>query len=178
MTKISIFWFNKLKDITPTHFITANVDEMPEEVLKYKDQLEGRAMLVKKAKVIPLEAIVRGYLTGGYKDPAACPFLTFRLSIGSAWSEYKKSGTVHGTPMPSGLIESQKLPSPLFTPSTKAEQGEHDENISPQQGAGLVLWHRISVHNTTQRPPSSVKKFTVKCQLLHSSSTRLHRITR
>ena len=68
MTQISIFWFDKLSDITPTHFITANVDEMPEEVRKYKDQLEGRAMLVKKAKVIPLEAIVRGYLTGG-RDP-------------------------------------------------------------------------------------------------------------
>ena len=68
MTQISIFWFDKLSDITPTHFITANVDEMPEEVRKYKDQLESRAMLVKKAKVIPLEAIVRGYLTGG-RDP-------------------------------------------------------------------------------------------------------------
>ena len=68
MTQISIFWFDKLSDITPTHFITANVDEMPEEVRKYKDQLESRAVLVKKAKVIPLEAIVRGYLTGG-RDP-------------------------------------------------------------------------------------------------------------
>ena len=64
MTKISVFWFNKLKQITSTHFVTANIDEMPEEVRKYKDQLEGRAMLVKRAKVIPLEAIVRGYLTG------------------------------------------------------------------------------------------------------------------
>ena len=65
MTQISIFWFDKIKHITPTHFVTANVDEMPEEVRKYKDQLEGRAMLVKKAKVVLLEAIVRGYLTGG-----------------------------------------------------------------------------------------------------------------
>jgi len=129
LTQISIFWFDKLKHITPTHFVTANVDEMPEEVRKYKDQLEGRAMLVKKAKVIPLEAIVRGYLTG------------------SAWSEYKKSETIHGTPMPSGLIESQKLPSPMFTPSTKAEQGEHDENISPQRAATLVgeeVYNKIS----------------------------------
>ena len=68
MTQISIFWFDKLKHITPTHFVSANIDEMPEEVRKYKDQLQGRAMLVKKAKVIPLEAIVRGYLTGG-RDP-------------------------------------------------------------------------------------------------------------
>ena len=71
MTQISIFWFDKLKHITPTHFVTANVDEMPEEVQKYKDQLEGRVMLVKKAKVIPLEAIVRGYLTGGHGDVPA-----------------------------------------------------------------------------------------------------------
>ena len=77
LTQISIFWFDKLKDITPTHFVTANVDEMPEEVRKYKDQLEGRAMLVKKAKVIPLEAIVRGYLTGEHSGLTAGPFLTF-----------------------------------------------------------------------------------------------------
>ena len=103
-------------------------------------------MLVKKAKVIPLEAIVRGYLTGGHTAPAAGPLLTSRFSIGSAWSEYKKSGTVHGIPMPSGLIESQKLSSPLFTPSTKAEQGEHDENISPRQGAGPAISSRTSTH--------------------------------
>jgi len=120
LTQISIFWFDKLKHITPTHFVTANIDEMPEEVRKYKDQIEGRAMLVKKAKVIPLEAIVRGYLTG------------------SAWSEYRKTGTVHGITMPSEMIESQKLSSPLFTPSTKAELGQHDENISPEQAAALV----------------------------------------
>ena len=68
LTKISLFWFNKLKHILPTHFVTANIDEMPEEVRQYKDQLEGRTMLVKKAKVIPLEAIVRGYLTGKYPE--------------------------------------------------------------------------------------------------------------
>ncbi|CCM02606.1 uncharacterized protein FIBRA_04709 [Fibroporia radiculosa] len=121
LTKISLFWFDKLKRTIPTHFVTANVDEMPEEVRQYKDQLEGRAMLVKKAKVIPLEAIVRGYLTG------------------SGWAEYKKSGTVHGIPLPTGFIESQKLPEPLFTPSTKAEQGQHDENISPERGERLRI---------------------------------------
>jgi phosphoribosylaminoimidazole-succinocarboxamide synthase len=77
LTQISVFWFNKLQDITPTHFVTANVDEMPEEVRKYKDQLEGRAMLVKKAKVIPLEAIVRGYLSGGHKDTSVGLFSDF-----------------------------------------------------------------------------------------------------
>ncbi|KAI0046485.1 hypothetical protein FA95DRAFT_1560040 [Auriscalpium vulgare] len=93
---------------------------MPTEVQKYKDQLEGRVMLVKKAKVIPLEAIVRGYITG------------------SAWSEYQKSGTVHGIRVPEGMEESDKFESPLVTPSTKAEQGEHDENISPEQAAKLI----------------------------------------
>ena len=112
---------------------------MPEEVWKYKDQLDGRAMLVKKAKVIPLEAIVRGYLTGGHRVRIIGLVSDLLIPIGSAWAEYKKSGTIHGTPMPSGLIESQKLPSPMFTPSTKAEQGEHDENISPQQGGDRVI---------------------------------------
>ena len=75
MTQISVFWFNKLQHITPTHFVTANIDEMPEEIRKYKGQLEGRAMLVKRAKVIPLEAIVRGYLTGGHGDRVTGSFL-------------------------------------------------------------------------------------------------------
>ncbi|KAJ7129257.1 phosphoribosylaminoimidazole-succinocarboxamide synthase [Mycena epipterygia] len=129
LTEISLFWFKKLAHIIPNHFITSDIDEMPIEVREYKDQLEGRAMLVKKAQVVPLEAIVRGYLTG------------------SAWSEYKKSGTVHGISLPAGLIESQQLPEPLFTPSTKAEQGLHDENISPEKAAALIgeeLYAKIS----------------------------------
>ncbi|KIK08277.1 hypothetical protein K443DRAFT_128640 [Laccaria amethystina LaAM-08-1] len=129
LTNISLFWFKKLAHIIPNHFVTANIDEMPEEVRQYKDQLDGRAMLVKKAEVIPLEAIVRGYLAG------------------SAWSEYKKSGTVHGIPLPEGLVEGQKLPQTLFTPSTKAEQGSHDENISPEQAANLIgqeLYDKVS----------------------------------
>jgi len=129
LTKISLFWFSKLAEIIPNHFVTADIDEMPEEVRQFKDQLEGRAMLVKKAEVVPLEAIVRGYLTG------------------SAWAEYKKSGTAHGMVLPAGLVESQKLSEPLFTPSTKAEQGAHDENISPEQAAELIgpgLYAQIS----------------------------------
>jgi len=129
LTKISLFWFSKLATIIPNHFVTADIDEMPEEVRLYKDQLEGRAMLVKKAEVVPLEAIVRGYLTG------------------SAWAEYKKSGTVHGITLPTGLVESQKLSEPLFTPSTKAAQGDHDENISPELAAELIgaaLYDQIS----------------------------------
>ncbi|KAI5895223.1 phosphoribosylaminoimidazole-succinocarboxamide synthase [Schizophyllum commune H4-8] len=129
LTQISLFWFRKLAHIIPNHFVTADVDAMPEGVRKYKDQLDGRAMLVKKAKVVPLEAIVRGYISG------------------SAWAEYKKSGTVHGMPAPPGLVESQKFPEPIFTPSTKADQGAHDENISAEQAAKLVgqdLYDRIS----------------------------------
>jgi len=129
LTQISLFWFEKLKHVIPTHFVTANIDEMPEEIRQYKDQLEGRTMLVRKAKVIPLEAIVRGYLTG------------------SGWAEYKKTGTVHKLPVPPGFVESQKLPEPLFTPSTKAEQGQHDENISVQEAATLIgqdLFEQIS----------------------------------
>ncbi|KAF8320470.1 phosphoribosylaminoimidazole-succinocarboxamide synthase [Clavulina sp. PMI_390] len=120
LTSLSLFWFEYLKDVIPNHLITANIDEMPSELSKHKDILQGRSMLVRKAKVIPIEAIVRGYITG------------------SAWSEYQKSGTVHGMQVPPGLRESDKLPEPIFTPSTKAEQGQHDENISPEQAATLI----------------------------------------
>ncbi|KAI0316009.1 hypothetical protein OF83DRAFT_1173285 [Amylostereum chailletii] len=129
LTQISLFWFHKLQPIIQHHVVTADVDLMPPEVRPYKAQLDGRAMLVRKAKVVPLEGIVRGYLTG------------------SAWAEYKKSGTVHGIRLPPGLTESSKLQTPLFTPSTKAEQGEHDENISPERAAALIgqdLYDRVS----------------------------------
>ncbi|KAI6039482.1 hypothetical protein EDC04DRAFT_2685549 [Pisolithus marmoratus] len=129
LTRISLFWFEKLKDGVPNHFVTANIDDMPEEVKEYRDQLDGRCMLVKKANVIPIEFIVRGYLTG------------------SAWAEYKKSGTMHGIPLPDGMVESQQLPQPLVTPSTKAEQGAHDENISPDRAGQLIgseLYSRVA----------------------------------
>ncbi|KAJ7797338.1 phosphoribosylaminoimidazole-succinocarboxamide synthase [Mycena olivaceomarginata] len=129
LTEISRFWFAKLAHIIPNHFITADIDAMPAEIHEYKAQLEGRAMLVRKAQVVPLEAIVRGYLTG------------------SAWAEYQKSGTAHGISLPAGLRESERLPTPLFTPSTKADIGAHDENISPQQAAALIgdaLYAQIS----------------------------------
>jgi len=129
LTELSLFWFAKLKDIIPNHVVTSRIEEMPEEVHQHKEQLEGRSILVKKANVIPLEAIVRGYITG------------------SAWAEYKKSRTMHGIPLPDGLLESQKLPAPIFTPSTKADQGAHDENISPEQAATLIgqeLYDKIS----------------------------------
>lgn len=129
LTELSLFWFDKLRSIVPNHVVTSHIEEMPEELHKHKEQLEGRSILVKKAEVIPLEAIVRGYITG------------------SAWAEYKKTRTVHGIPLPEGLQESQKLPTPLFTPSTKAEQGAHDENISPERAAALIgqeLYDRVS----------------------------------
>ncbi|CEP19448.1 hypothetical protein [Parasitella parasitica] len=115
LTEISLFWFDLLKDILPNHLITAKFDEMPENVQKYREQLDGRSILVKKMRVVPIEAIVRGYITG------------------SGWSEYKKKGTICDIPLPEGLVESQKLPEVLFTPSTKAEIGDHDENIHPSK---------------------------------------------
>ena len=126
LTQISIFWFNFLKDNIKNHIIADSDEEifarLPKELSesKYKDQLSQRSLLVRKHKLIPLEAIVRGYITG------------------SAWKEYKKSGTVHGCPAPENLQESQEFPSPIFTPSTKAEQGELDENISQEQAEKIV----------------------------------------
>lgn len=111
LTQISLFWFNQVKDLVENHIVTANVDEFPETLRKYKEILEGRSMLVKKAKPLPVECIVRGYITG------------------SGWKDYQKTGSVCGIKLPEGLVESQKLPEPIYTPSTKAEEG-HDINIS------------------------------------------------
>ena len=112
LTRISLFWFDLLGEIIPNHLITADVDEYPEVCRQYKDQLEGRSMLVRKTKVQPIECIVRGYISGSF------------------WKAYQKDTTVCGFELGEGLQESGKFPAPLFTPSTKAEQGLHDENIS------------------------------------------------
>jgi len=112
LTKLSLFWFDYLKDIIPNHLITADVDQYPAACAPYKEQLRGRSMLVRKAKPLPVECIVRGYLSGSF------------------WSAYKKETTVCGVALPAGMQESEQFPRPLFTPSTKAELGEHDENIS------------------------------------------------
>lgn len=112
LTRISLFWFHLLKDIIANHLITANVDEYPEVCRQYRDQLAGRSMLVRKTKVQPIECIVRGYISGSF------------------WQAYQKDTTVCGFSLPAGLQESDRLPEVLFTPSTKAEQGFHDENIS------------------------------------------------
>ncbi len=111
LNQISVHFFKATKDIMPNHFITDNVDEYPEEFHPFKEELEDRSMLVKKTRVIPFECIVRGYITG------------------SAWKEYKSIGTVNNTLIAEEMKESQRFPMPLFTPSTKAEEG-HDINIS------------------------------------------------
>ena len=120
LTKISEFWFNFTKDIVPNHFITADVNKYPSECKEYSDVLKNRSMLIKKAKVVPIECIVRGYITG------------------SGWKDYKKTGEISGIKLPNSLRESEKFPDPLFTPSTKAEIGEHDENISAEQAMQII----------------------------------------
>ncbi|KND02185.1 phosphoribosylaminoimidazolesuccinocarboxamide synthase [Spizellomyces punctatus DAOM BR117] len=120
LTQISQFWFDLLKGVVPNHLITCDVDEMPESVQKYRSKIEGRAMLVRKLKILPVEAIVRGYISG------------------SAWSEYKKKGTICDIPLPAGLRESEEFEEPIFTPSTKAEIGDHDENIHPDKLPGII----------------------------------------
>ncbi len=111
LTQISKFWFEQMADIIPNHIVATEVGDFPAVTHKYRDQLEGRSMLVKKAKPLPIECIVRGYVSG------------------SGWKEYKQTGSICGISLPTGLVESQQLPEPIFTPSTKAELGEHDENI-------------------------------------------------
>jgi phosphoribosylaminoimidazole-succinocarboxamide synthase len=111
LTQLSLFWFDFLADIVPNHLITANVDQFPPAAAKYADRLRGRSMLVQRAEMFPVECVVRGYISG------------------SAWKEYKASGSVCGIQLPAGLKESDQLPEPIFTPATKAVTG-HDENIS------------------------------------------------
>jgi phosphoribosylaminoimidazole-succinocarboxamide synthase len=111
LTQISIYWFRQMENIIKNHLIATNVDDYPSECHKYREQLEGRSMLVKKSEQLPVECIVRGYLSG------------------SGWKEYKKTGSVCGIKLPDGLLESSRLESPIYTPSTKAEEG-HDINIS------------------------------------------------
>ncbi|MCU0365275.1 MAG: phosphoribosylaminoimidazolesuccinocarboxamide synthase [Ignavibacteriaceae bacterium] len=120
LTKISEFWFNFTKDIIPNHFITTDVAKYPVECREYSGVLKNRSMLIKKAKVVPIECIVRGYITG------------------SGWKDYKRTGEISGIKLPDGLQESEKFPEPLFTPSTKAEIGKHDENISAEQAMQIV----------------------------------------
>jgi phosphoribosylaminoimidazole-succinocarboxamide synthase len=119
LTQISKFWLTNTTHIVPNHFITDDVTNYPDECKEYSETLRGRSMLVRKCKPLPIEAIVRGYIAG------------------SGWKEYKKSGTICGIPLPEGLVEFQKLPEPIFTPSTKAEVG-HDENVDFEYAKNIL----------------------------------------
>jgi phosphoribosylaminoimidazole-succinocarboxamide synthase len=120
LTAVSCFWFDQLIDVVPHHLITADVDEMPEAVRAHADVLRGRTMLVKKCDPLPVECVARGYLAG------------------SGLKEYRVSKTVCGIGLPDGLVESSKLPEPIFTPATKAEVGDHDENIDFARMCSIV----------------------------------------
>jgi phosphoribosylaminoimidazole-succinocarboxamide synthase len=119
LNQISLFWFDFLADVVPNHLITADVDRYPASVRRYADLLRGRSMLVHRAEIFPVECIARGYISG------------------SGWKEYKATGTISGIALPPGLKESDALPEPIFTPSTKATSG-HDENISFDQMCKIV----------------------------------------
>lgn len=119
LTQISIYWFEQMEDIIPNHIVATKVEDFPEKLHKYADTLEGRSMLLKKTRPMPVECVVRGYLSG------------------SGWKEYKEKGVVCGIRLPEGLVESSRLDESIFTPSTKAEQG-HDINISFEDVKGIV----------------------------------------
>jgi phosphoribosylaminoimidazole-succinocarboxamide synthase len=119
LTQISLFWFNLLRDLTPNHLLSANVDDFPAPLPAYRDQLEGRSTLVRRAEMVSIECVARGYLAG------------------SGWKEYQQSRSVCGIALPEGLTESAQLPEPIFTPATKAQSG-HDENISFERAAELI----------------------------------------
>lgn len=119
LNQLSIFWFDFLKDVIGTHFITADVDDYPEEIRKHRDQLEGRSMLVKRLQMFPIECVARGYI------------------VGSGWKDYQRTGSVCGVSLPAGLKECGKLPGTIFTPATKAVTG-HDENIGFEEASRIV----------------------------------------
>jgi len=120
LTQLSKFWFDLTKDIVPNHVISTEVEDYPKDCQPYYEMLKGRSMLVMKTEVLPVECVVRGYLSG------------------SGWEEYRKTGEVCGIGLPKGLVESSKLDEPIFTPATKAERGLHDENISFEKMEKIV----------------------------------------
>jgi phosphoribosylaminoimidazole-succinocarboxamide synthase len=117
LTQLTIFWLDLLRDVVPNHFVSADVNDYPAAFRPFRDQLEGRSMLVRKAKMIEVECVARGYVAG------------------SGWKDYRRDGSICGIPLPPGLRESERLPQPLFTPATKAQSGHHDENISFETAA-------------------------------------------
>lgn len=120
LTEMALFWFEQTKGIIENHIITADIDKMPEVCKKHKDVLEGRSMLVKKCKPFPVECVARGYITG------------------SGWKDYLSTGAICGIKLPADLKESERMPEPLFTPATKAELGDHDENISFERMSDII----------------------------------------
>ncbi len=120
LTKISVFWFNFVQDIIPNHLITTKVEEFPSECKPYAEDLRGRSMLVKKTEVIPIESVVRGYITG------------------SGMADYQATGSICGIKLPPGLVDSEKLSEPIFTPATKEELGAHDQNISEKEAKKIA----------------------------------------
>lgn len=120
LNQITLFWMKKFEHIIANHLIASDVKDFPEPLHKYADELEGRSVLVKKAKPLPIECIVRGHISG------------------SGWKDYNKTGSVCGYDLPEGMLESEKFPTPLFTPSTKAELGDHDENISVERATEMI----------------------------------------
>lgn len=119
LTQTTLFWLDLLDDILPTHFVSANVSDYPDPFPKYRDQLDGRSMLVRRARMVDVECVARGYVSG------------------SGWKDYQKTGAICGIQLPPGLRESDKLPEPVFTPATKAQSG-HDENISFETAAAQI----------------------------------------
>jgi len=120
LNQITIFWMDMFKDIVENHLISSSVEEFPEKLQPYHEELQGRSVMVQKAATVPIECIVRGYITG------------------SGWKDYRKTGQVCGYELPRGLVQSQKLEEPLFTPSTKALAGEHDENIDMNRAEEII----------------------------------------
>ncbi len=120
LNKLSLFWMTRTQDTVPNHLITADVSEYPNQCREFSELLKGRSVLVRKAQTFPVECVARGYI------------------IGSGWKDYQRAGSLCGISMPSGLKQAEKLPEPIFTPSTKADIGDHDENISFDRAVDLV----------------------------------------
>jgi phosphoribosylaminoimidazole-succinocarboxamide synthase len=119
LTAMSLFWFDLLRDVVPNHLIATDVDAYPAHLHQFRDQLEGRSMYVKRCRMEPVECVARGYVSG------------------SGWKDYQRTGAICGIPLPSGLLESDRLPEPIFTPASKAQTG-HDENISFKEAAAVI----------------------------------------
>jgi len=148
LTALSQFWFDKLGHVVANHLLTSDVDQMPESLQRHSAMLAGRSMLVRRADVFPVECVVRGYL------------------VGSGWKDYLKTGEVCGHKLPENLLESAELPEPLFTPSTKAEEG-HDENISEAQVREIVGAETTALlRDTSLRLYSEARSYARECGII------------